>query len=155
MEIWRSNSTISPSRRMPGWSSSRSTCARIDFTRLVRRAFAGGPTWGDFGVVAMVRVVIGLVVVGGRRLRHVAYVADDPVVQRFGGVRVMPTARTLSRWLTRFTMPTVRRLQALNAAVVTQVLSGLGLRTWRADAIACRSGTRRISTPRARPSNDA
>ena len=42
---------------------------RIDFNRVVRHAFADLPAWGDFGVVAMVRVVIGLVVVGGRRLR--------------------------------------------------------------------------------------
>ena len=101
---------------------------RIHFNRLVRRAFVGGVAWGDFGVVAMVRLVIGLLVVGGRRVRHLAYVADDPVVQRFGGVRVIPTARTLSRWL-RHTMTTVRPLQALNATVVGQLWPRLG---WRA-----------------------
>jgi hypothetical protein len=103
------------------------------FNRQVREAFADLPPWGDFGVVAMVRVLVGLLIVGGRRLRHVAYVADDPVFQRFGGVRVVPTARTLSRWLTRFTMPTVRRLQDLNAAVVGGLLPRLGLRTWTID----------------------
>ena len=106
---------------------------RINFNRLVRHAFVGVPRWGDFGVVAMVRVVIGLVVVGGRRLRHVAYVADDPVVLRFGGVRVLPTARTMSRWLTRFRLPVVRRLQTLNATVVGHLLPRLGLRTWTID----------------------
>ena len=103
------------------------------FNRLVRDAFADLPRWGDFGVVAMVRVLVGLVIVGGRRLRHVAYVADDPVFQRFGSVRVVPTARTLSRWLRHFTMRTVTRLQALNAAVVSALLPGLGLRTWTVD----------------------
>ena len=103
------------------------------FNQQVRSTFADLPRWGDFGVVAMVRVLVGLLVVGGRRLRHVAYVADDPVFQRFGGVRVVPTARTLSRWLTRFTMPTVRRLQALNATVVGGLLPRLGLRTWTID----------------------
>ena len=103
------------------------------FNRLVREAFADMPRGGDFGVVAMVRVLVGLVIVGGRRLRHVAYVADDPIFQRFGGVRVVPTARTLSRWLTCFTMTTVRRLQALNAVVVGQLLPGLRLRTWTID----------------------
>jgi len=53
--------------------------------------------------------------------------------QRFDGVRVVPTARTLSRWLTRVTMPTVRRLQDLNAAVVECLLPRLGLRTWTID----------------------
>ena len=106
---------------------------RVHFNRLVRHAFAGGAAWGDFGVVAMVRIVIGLLVVGGRRLRHLGYVADDPVVQRFGGVRVIPTARTLSRWLRHFTMTTVRHLQALNATVVGQLVPRLGLRTWTID----------------------
>ena len=103
------------------------------FNGLVRDAFADVPRWGDFGVVAMVRVLVGSVIVGGRRLRHVAYVADDPVFQRFGGVRIVPTARTMSRWLRHFTMRTVTRLQALNAAVVSHLLLGLGLRTWTVD----------------------
>jgi hypothetical protein len=64
---------------------------RVDFNWQVRQAFAGAARWGDFGVVPMVRLVVGLVIVGGRRLRHLAYVADDPVFQRFGGVRVVPT----------------------------------------------------------------
>lgn len=103
------------------------------FNQLVREAFADLPRWGDFGTVAMVRVVVGLVIVGGRRLRHVAHVADDPIFQRFSTVRVVPSARTVSRWLRRFTMKTVTRLQALNAAVVSQLLPGLGLRTWTID----------------------
>ena len=103
------------------------------FNQLVREAFGDLPGWGDFGMVAMIRVLVGLVIVGGRRLRHVAYVADDPVFRRFGTVRVVPTARTLSRWLRHFTMRTVTRFQTLNAAVVNQLLPGLGLRTWTVD----------------------
>ena len=53
--------------------------------------------------------------------------------QRFGGVRIVPTARTMSRWLRHFTMRTVTRLQALNAAVVSHLLPGLVLRTWTVD----------------------
>ncbi len=103
------------------------------FNHQIRDAFADLPRWGDFGAVAMVRVLVGLVIVGGRRLRHIAHVADDPVFRRFGTVRVVPTARTLSRWLHRFRMRTVTRLQTLNAAVVGRLLPGLGLRTWTID----------------------
>jgi hypothetical protein len=103
------------------------------FNTVVRRAFAGSPAWGDFGVVAMVRLLIGLLVVGGRRLRHVAFVQDDPVFRRFGQVRMVPTARTLSRWLQAFTMTSVTHLQAINTAVVARVLATLGLRTWTID----------------------
>jgi hypothetical protein len=103
------------------------------FNDLVRTAFRGGRLRGDFGVVAMVRLVIGLLVVGGRRLDHVAYLADDPVVRRFCRLQVVPTARTVSRWLTRFTMTTVERLQALNAAVIAYVIPGLRLHTVTVD----------------------
>lgn len=97
------------------------------FNALIRRAFRGASLGGDFG--AMVRLLIGLLVVGGRRLDHVAYVADDPLVRRFCRLQVLPTARTVSRWLTQFTMRTVERLQALNAAVIAHVIPGLRLRT--------------------------
>jgi len=67
------------------------------FNAVVRTAFAGLPPWGDFGAVAMVRLVIGLLVVGGRRLRHVAFVHDDPLFRRFcevpGGGRWPRTSR--------------------------------------------------------------
>ena len=113
------------SRRTPGWNSWSATCAPVaSISWCARRRPA------DFGVVVMVRVFVGLVIVGGRRL--IWHVADDPIFQRFGNVRVVPTARTLSRWLRHFTMRTVTRFQALNAAVVRQLLPTLGLRTWTA-----------------------
>jgi hypothetical protein len=103
------------------------------FNASVRHAFAGAPTWSDFGMVAMVRLLIGLLVVGGRRLRHLAYVQDDPLFQRFCAVRVVPTARTVSRWLSAFTRTRLERLQALNTLVIAPVLASLGLRTWTID----------------------
>ena len=106
---------------------------RSRFNALVRKAFVGTAGWGDYGVVAMVRLLVGLLIVGGRRLRHLEYVQDDPLFRRFGGVRVVPTPRTVSRWLKHFTMTTVGRLQDLNAAIVARVLPGLGLRTFTID----------------------
>lgn len=106
---------------------------RIRFNALIRTAFRGARLGGDFGVVAMVRLLIGLLVVGGRRLDHVAYVADDPVFRRFCRLQVLPTARTVSRWLTQFTMKTVERLQALNAAVIAAVVPAFRLRILTVD----------------------
>lgn len=60
------------------------------FNALVRGAFAGTPMRGDFGAVAMVRIVIGLLIVGGRRLRHLTFVHDDPLFKRFGEVQIVP-----------------------------------------------------------------
>jgi len=103
------------------------------FNDRIRTAFRGAGLVGDFGIVAMVRLLIGLLVVGGRRLEHVSYVADDPVFLRLCRVQVLPTARTVSRWLTQFTMKTVERLQALNAAVIAHVIPGLRLHTVTVD----------------------
>ena len=81
----------------------------------------------------MIRVLIGLLVVGGRRLEHLKYLAADPLLYRFARVQAWPTARTASRWLKRFTMKSVEHLMALNAAVIGQMLPRLGLRTLTID----------------------
>src|SRR5450756_400031 len=81
----------------------------------------------------MVRLLIGLVILGGRRLRHVAYLCDDVVYRRFAGLSVVPSARTISRWLKGFRMRTVECLQALNAAVIARVLPAGALRTLTVD----------------------
>ena len=104
-----------------------------EFNTLVRKAFLGVPAWGDYGLVVMVRLLLGLIVLGGRRLRHVAYLCDDVVYRRFAGVAVVPSARTLSRWLKGFRMQTVERLQWLNAAVIARVLPAGTLRTLTVD----------------------
>lgn len=105
---------------------------QTDFNALLRQACAGAPA-ADSGLVRLVHVVLALLVVGGRRLRHLAFVQDDVVVQRFAGLRVIPTARTVSRWLQRSTMRTVRTLQTVNAAVVARVLPRLQVRTLTVD----------------------
>ncbi|HEY6724611.1 MAG TPA: hypothetical protein VI197_11285 [Polyangiaceae bacterium] len=47
-----------------------------------------------------------LLLVGGRRLRHLAFVQDDPVFLRFAGLNIAPTARSLSRNLKKLTSRT-------------------------------------------------
>lgn len=103
------------------------------FNRVVRDACAGTAAWSDFGAVVMMRLLIGLLVVGGRRLRHLAFVQDDPLFKRFCEVQVVPTARSVSRWLQGFTMTTVGCLQQINTAVIARVLATLGVRTWTID----------------------
>ncbi|GEM_PF-6475215 len=107
---------------------------RAEFNRAVREAFAGAPLGGNFGAVAMVRLLVGLLVIGGRRLRHLAFAAGDPVFRRVCHMRVIPAARPVPRRLTAFTMTTVERLQRVHAAVIAQVAPGLRLRTITTDA---------------------
>ena len=103
------------------------------FNGVVREAMAGTGEWSDFGAVAMVRLLVGLLIVGGRRLRHLGFVQDDPLFKRFCERRVVPKARTVSRWLQGFTMRTVAGLQAINTAVIARVLPTVGVRTWTID----------------------
>jgi hypothetical protein len=103
------------------------------FNDVIRQCCASAPLGGDFGIVAMVRLFLALLVVGGRRVRHVAYLQDDVIVRRFVGLQVLPTARTVSRWLQRFTMRRVGLLQAINAAVIARVLPRGALRTVTVD----------------------
>ena len=105
----------------------------IGFNSLIRDHLSGMMSRSDFGMVAMVRLLVGLVIVGGWRLRHVAHVAGDPLIHRLCGLAHLPSARTVSRWLTRFSEASIERLRCMNAEIVARVLRRLPLRTLTVD----------------------
>ena len=109
---------------------------------LLRQQLARTRLGGDFGAVAMVRVVLGLLVVGGRRLRHLGYLSGDPIFQRFCGLAHLPSPRTLSRWLKNFNESWVGRLRRVNAEVVARVVRHLPLKllTVDVDGTVCSTG---------------
>jgi hypothetical protein len=82
----------------------------------------------DYGVVRVVLVVLALLLSGGRRLRHLRYLAGDPLVLRFCGLRQLPTARTVGRWLAAFRARHLRRLQGVNALVAARAIRQTGQR---------------------------
>jgi hypothetical protein len=108
-------------------------CRSIRLNDLIRRHFAGTVLGGDYGTVAMIRIMLGLLIVGGRRIRHLDFVRGDVLFERFAGLIRLPSLRTLSRWLTQFTMQSVQRLQALNAEIVARVIRCEPLRTLSID----------------------
>jgi len=83
-----------------------------------------GRVWpsGDFGVVGLCRLLMGLLLVGGRRLRHVRFLQGDPLVLRFCSLRALPSDRSLSRWLQRCSGAAVEALRQLNVELVTSVV---------------------------------
>lgn len=105
----------------------------IRLNEAVRRHLGGASLSGDYGVVAMVRLLLGLLIVGGRRLLHVDFVRGDTLFHRFCGLRHLPSARTLSRWLKHFKRSSLRALQSLNAEIVGTVTDTLRLRTLTVD----------------------
>ena len=88
----------------------------------LRRHLGTIVTGGDFGTVGLCRVILVLLVVGGRRLRHLSFLKGDPLLQRFCGLRDLPTDRSVSRWLKRFKAPAEEALKRLNAEVVARLV---------------------------------
>jgi hypothetical protein len=95
---------------------------------LLRHEFARALPATDYGVVRIVLVILALLLSGGRRLRHLRYLAGDPLVLRFCGLRQLPTARTVGRWLGALRARHLRRLQAVNAVVVARAIRRTGQR---------------------------
>ena len=52
----------------------------IDWNRQLRRHLGTVGFGGDFGVVSLCRVLLGLLLVGGRRLRHLDFLKGDPAL---------------------------------------------------------------------------
>ncbi len=100
----------------------------IEFTRRVREAFSSTPLGGDYGTTRLVMVVVGLLLVGARRLEHLRYVATDPLFARFCGLARIPSARTVVNWLKSFTRRSVAALARLNLDLVLDQIAALGLR---------------------------
>ena len=100
----------------------------VDLDGRLRRAFSGDQFAGDYSFVSMIRLVVALLWVGGRRLSHVDFVRADPVVCRFARLGGLPHERTLSRWLKQFTYKTVRVLARVNAQLVGETLRWIGCR---------------------------
>jgi hypothetical protein len=95
----------------------------------IRRAFRAHQMNGDYGVTDFILIFIALWLTGGRRLRHVAFLADDPLVKRLCGLASLPCDRTISRWLGQFTSESLQVLVSLNSEIVTEKLKELELCT--------------------------
>ena len=80
---------------------------------------------GDYSGARVGLLLMALLYVGARRLEHLQYLVGDPLVRRFAGLARVPTARTVSNWLRRFTQETLRPLVQLNQELVLDALARL------------------------------
>jgi len=87
--------------------------AAIDLPGRLRALFRNTALDGDFGAVRISLLLIGLLVIGGLRVTHLAFVGTDPILLRFAGVHFAPADRTVVRWLKAFTPPLLERLCVL------------------------------------------
>jgi len=68
---------------------------RIDLVARLRHACGG--LRSDYGSARLGLLLLALLVVGGRRLEHLRYLAEDPLIRRFCGLARIPSARTVAR----------------------------------------------------------
>lgn len=99
----------------------------------LRRQLGGRWPATDYGAVRLMLLLLTLVVVGGRRLRHLLFLEGDPLVSRATGLKRLPTPRTLARWLGRLNRHRLTELQAVNEELVAETLQGLQLRRLTVD----------------------
>jgi hypothetical protein len=96
--------------------------ALIELGRRVRTVFARNEIGGDYRAIDMILVIVVLVLVGGRRLEHLNYVCEDPLVKRFCGLLRLPRERSVARWLKRFTQKSLRALVEINSQIVCEAI---------------------------------
>src|SRR5438445_2336086 len=98
---------------------------RLRLPHRLQRACA--PLGGDYCGARLSLVLLALFYVGARRVEHLKYLVGDPLVGRFCGLARLPTARTVTNWLRRFSHHTLRPLSRLNEEVVLDTLARLHL----------------------------
>ena len=90
----------------------------IELGRTVRSVFARYDLGGDYRAIDMILVIVVLILVGGRRLDHLNYLCEDPLVKRFCGLLRLPRERSVARWLKRFTHKSLQALVEINSQIV-------------------------------------
>ena len=110
----------------------------------IREVFADRQFDCDYGSWRMTPCVIALLLIGGRRVAHLAQLGCDPVFLRFVQLQMLPSARTLSRWLASLTSFYRDRLQELmrDVAYSTWWAMGMSRITIDVDGTVVRTGER-------------
>lgn len=98
------------------------------FNKMLREAFRGHGLGGDFGLVPMVRLLVIMFWIGGRRVAHLSWVSRDPLVRRVVGLMELPHKRTVSRWLGRFRERHMACFRRLNLVLIAARLRTMKLK---------------------------
>src|SRR5207247_11312042 len=76
---------------------------RLDLRRRADQVLAAAGVRSDYGSGRVLLLVLALLVVGARRLEHLQYIGGDPLVGRLCGLRRLPPARPVGKWLQQST----------------------------------------------------
>ena len=94
----------------------------IDLHRRVQAVFSRYDVGGDYRAIDMILVIVVLILVGGRRLDHLSYLCEDPLVKRFCGLLRLPRERSVARWLKRLTHKSLQALVQINSEIVCDAI---------------------------------
>lgn len=116
----------------------------IKFSGRVQSVLGKYGLGGDYRAIDMILVIVGLILAGGRRLDHLNYLCDDPLVKRFCGLLRLPRERSVARWLKRFTHKSLMGLVEINSQIVCETIEKekLGRLTLDIDGSVITTGTR-------------
>jgi Transposase DDE domain group 1 len=123
---------------------------RLGFRHRVERTMGRFAHRGDYGFVRTLLVVMGMLIVGGVRVTHLAFLGADPIFLRFCGLHRLPSDRTVVAWLKSFTHPMLEVLSDLIRDLVYEQIEDLGLSrlTIDVDGTVLRTGSRVGGTAR-------
>jgi hypothetical protein len=116
----------------------------LDFRRRLAEATRGVGREGDYGFVRILMALMGMLIVGGARVTHLAFIGVDPIFLRFCGLHRVPSDRTVVTWLKAFTPPTLEALSDLIRDLVYEQIERLHLRrlTIDVDGSVLRTGSK-------------
>jgi hypothetical protein len=115
---------------------------RSGFTERLQKVFSIRQFDGDYGSFRIVLALIGMLLVGGTRLRHLRVLERDPLFLRFARLHRLPTDRTVSNTLKETTSAVRERLSDLlrDVAFGTARTAGLSRVTIDLDGTVLRTG---------------
>lgn len=99
----------------------------VDLHRRLRESFRAYGLGGDYGGARLVLLLLALWVVGGRRIEHLRYLGQDPLVARLCGLARVPADRTVVAWLKQFTQQALQAVITVNSELLYEQIEQLGL----------------------------
>ena len=106
---------------------------RLGFQDALVKAEKAAAVGGDFSLAKTVLTVLGMLLAGGKRLHHLAFLHDDPMFLRFAGLSRAPKERSVGRALQRLSYRTWPELDRLSSVVSRAALQTMPFKRWTID----------------------
>jgi hypothetical protein len=100
---------------------------RSGFTERLRKVFSIRCFDGDYGSFRITLALMGMLLLGGTRLRHLPLLERDPIFLRFARLQKLPCDRTVSRALKETTVAVRERMDDLLRQLVYDTVREAGL----------------------------